>query len=272
MSERVEWDGLPADLRSAVEARTGKVVAAEGIADGLNCSTALIIETAYNGPLFLKGVRRTDEPGIAALRCEERINATVGGIGGVSPAIRHRFDAGGWTALAFGRISGRHADLGPGSQDLAAVASALRRMHDLPVPDFPLPQFADRLRTFLRPGEAQMLQGNHLLHTDTNPHNIMIGDGGGEAYVVDWAMPAIGPAWMDPACTAVRLMECGQPPEDALAWLGQFASWRQARPSAIHAFVDATCRHWTATVGEKNAEPSNGRFRHLLDCGRTETA
>ncbi|MBP8532340.1 phosphotransferase [Streptomyces sp. MK37H] len=268
MIERVEWDDLPAELRTAVEARTGKVIAAEGVAEGLNCSAALVLTTAYNGPLFFKGVRHADEPGMAALRCEERVNATVGGI---SPTIRYRFDAGGWLALAFVYVNGRHADLGPGSKDLDALTVTMKRMHDLRIPDFPVPQFGERLRKFCEPGELEYLKGNHLLHTDTNPHNIMIGDCGGDAYVVDWAMPAIGPAWVDPAYTAVRLMECGQSPDDALAWLGGFASWRQASERAVRVFVDATCRHWAATVGEGIAESSNARFRQLLDYDRMAT-
>ncbi|MBL1095932.1 phosphotransferase [Streptomyces coffeae] len=261
MIERVAWDDLPADLRAAVEARAGKVIAAETVAEGLNCAVALVLETAYGGSLFVKGVRHTDEPGMAALQCEERINPTVGGI---SPLIRYRFDAAGWAALAFVFIDGRHADLAPGSGDLTAVAATMRRMHELRIPSFLIPPFADRLRDFLEPCEAEHLAGKHLLHTDTNPHNIMISTHGGHANVVDWAMPAIGPAWVDPAYTAVRLMECGQSPEDALAWLSGFTSWRDAEKRAVRAFVDATCRQWAATVGEGAAESSNARFRHLL--------
>ncbi|MCP9210589.1 phosphotransferase family protein [Streptomyces sp. NEAU-Y11] len=260
MIERIEWDDLPGEFRTAVEDRTGAVAAAETVAEGLNCAVALILTTA-NGTLFLKGVRHSDADGMAALRCEEQINPTVGGI---SPTIRHRFDAGGWLALAFTCVPGRHADLGPGSADMDAVTFTLQRMQNLPTPGFPIPRLADRLEDFLEPGEAERLAGTCLLHTDTNPHNILINSDADKAYVVDWAMPAIGPAWVDPAYTAVRLMECEQSPTEALAWLGNFTSWRQADEQAVRAFVMATCRHWTAAVGEKDAEPSNRRFRHLL--------
>ncbi|MEU8826505.1 phosphotransferase [Streptomyces sp. NPDC048636] len=261
MIERVEWDDLPVEFRTAVEARTGPVVAAESVAEGLNCSAALILTTERSGTHFLKGVRHTDGPGIEALRCEERINETVGGI---SPTIRHRVDAGGWLALAFVYVPGSHADLGPGSKDLDAVAAALERMQHLRPPvDVPVPPLVDRFKGFLEPGEAERLAGDCLLHTDTNPHNLLI-DHGGEAYVVDWAMPAIGPAWVDAAYTAVRLMECEQSPTDALAWLDGITSWRQADERAVEAFVTATCRHWAAAVGEKDAEPSNRRVRYLL--------
>lgn len=270
MSERVQWEELPSELRDAVEARTGTVITSETVAEGLNCSVALVIHTRNNGALFLKGVRTSDAAGMVGLRCEEQINETVVGI---SPVIRHRFELGGWLCLAFIYVDGRHADLSPGTKDLTAVALTMGRMQQLNLDDLQrsgrsaatAPQFADRFVKFLKPGEAAALKGTNLLHTDANPHNIMIGEHGGDAYVVDWAMPAIGPAWVDPAYTAVRLMECGQAPSDALGWLGGFTSWRQADPKAVEVFVNVTCRHWTATVGEKGAEPSNARFRHLLD-------
>ncbi|WP_406000454.1 aminoglycoside phosphotransferase [Streptomyces sp. NBC_00829] len=269
MSERVQWEELPSELRNAVEARTGPVITSENVAEGLNCSVALVVHTRTSGPLFLKGVRTSDAAGMVGLRCEEQINETVAGI---SPTILYRFEVGGWFCLAFIYVDGRHADLSPGTEDLAAVAFTMGRMQQLifnePLPfgrfTFTAPQLAERFAKFLNPGEAAALKGTNLLHTDANPHNIMIGDDCGDAYVVDWAMPAIGPAWVDPAYTAVRLMECGQTPSDALGWLGGFASWRQADPKAVEVFVNATCRHWTATVGEKGAEPSNARFRHLL--------
>lgn len=261
MSERVPWEKLPTALRDAIEARTGPIAAAEEVPEGLNCSLALALFPQGRAPVFLKGVRTTDTAALAGLRCEERINATVNG---VSPAIRHRFAVGEWRCLAFVYVDGRHADLSPGSGDLPAVALTLRRMHDLPAPTCPLPQLADRFTAYLLPGEAEALKGSNLLHTDTNPHNIMIDDHSGNAYIVDWAMPAIGPAWIDAAYTAVRLMECGQSPAAALAWLHGFTPWRYADPRAVEIFVNATCRHWTATVGEHAAKPSNDRFRHLL--------
>ncbi|WP_372406161.1 phosphotransferase [Streptomyces luteireticuli] len=231
----------------------------------LNCSAALALTTGRSGRLFFKGAREADGEAVTALGREARINATVQG---VSPIVRHRFRIGGWSCLAFAHIAGRHADLGPGTDDLASVGSVLRRMQALSESAFPAPPLADRYVPYLLPGEAERLSGTGLLHTDTNPHNILISDGDGTAYVVDWARAATGPAWVDPACTAVRLMECGQAPADALAWLDGFASWRTADPRSVEAFVNVTCRRWTARVGERGAEQSNTRFRHLLSYPR----
>lgn len=248
-------------LRGAVEERTGQVVASEVVAGGLNCAVALKL-TTERGRLFFKGVREADDEAVASLGWETRINHVVQG---VSPVIHHCFRTAGWSCLAFAYIDGRHADLAPGSSDLAAVADALQRMQAFSGSTFPASPLADRFAPYLLPGEAGHLHGTNLLHTDTNPHNILI-DRDGDARIVDWARPASGPAWVDPACTAVRLMECGQTPADALAWLGGFTSWRYANAKAIETFVNVTCRRWTATIGEHDAKRSNTRFRQLLSC------
>ena len=269
MSERVNWEELPSEFRDAVEARTGSVLASENVAEGLNCSVALIVYTRNDGPLFLKGVRTSDDTGMAGLYCEAQINETVAEIG---PGIRHRFEIGGWFCLLFVYIDGRHADLSPGTEDLAAITLTMQRMQQLVSHDvlpseqvtFTAPQLTERFREFLNPDEAEALAGTNLLHTDTNPHNIMIGSPGGFAYVVDWAMPAVGPAWVDPAYMATWLMCFGHTSSDALTWMNGFTSWRQADPTAVEAFVNVTCRQWTAAIGEKDAESSNARFRHLL--------
>ncbi|MGW6459811.1 aminoglycoside phosphotransferase [Streptomyces sp. NPDC055078] len=262
MAAGMEWDELPAGLRQAVAERTGEVLSAERVAGGLNSPIALTITTKGNGPLFLKGVRDNDADAVMGLRWEELVNPAVRGIG---PTIRHSFRAGGWLCLAFIHIDGRHADLSPGSADLAAVTFTLQRLRGLRAPEAPLPRFGQRFAAYLKPGETEALTGRHLLHTDTNPYNIMVGRHGGNAYLVDWAMPAIGPSWIDPAYTAVRLMECGQSADDAIGWLSGFPHWRRADPKAVETFVQVICRHWAETVGEPEAETRNERFRQLLD-------
>ncbi|QDY78765.1 phosphotransferase [Streptomyces qinzhouensis] len=262
MTDRVGWDDLPNSLRDEVTARTGAVLSTETIADGLNCRLAATIGTRRHGGLFLKGVPDGDTEEAAALQLEASLGQAVGGVG---PTLRYDVHAAGWRVLVFDRIDGRHAALGSGSGDLDAVHEVLGRMRHLRVPaGVVVPQLAERYAGHLGPGDAELLAGDTLLHTDTHPHNILVESATGRAYVVDWAMPATGPAWVDAAYTAVRLMECDQPPGAALAWLATVPAWRTADPDAVRAFVGAVCRDWTATIGERDAESSNRRYRRLI--------
>lgn len=258
MTERVEWEQLPDVVRTAIEEHTGPVVAAESVEQGLNCTAALRL-TATVGPFFLKGVREEDADGLAGLAQEQLVAPAVAA---VSPVLRLAVHEAGWHALVFDLAPGRTADLGPGSRDIEAVATLMQRLAHLPAPPAGLPQLADRYVDHLLPGDAELLHGEHLLHTDTNPHNLLVN--GGAAQLVDWAMPAVGPAWIDPALTAVRLMEDGQSPAAALAWLDRIPSWREAPAAGVTAFVGAVCRDWAARIGERSAEPSNARYRALL--------
>ncbi|MFI1015297.1 phosphotransferase [Streptomyces sp. NPDC020965] len=260
-SFRVRWEDLPSVLRAEIARRTGKVRAVEPVTGGITCPLTLVIHTAREGRLFLKGVRDDDGPGLAALRREEELNATVTGAG---PAIRHTFHAGGWRCLAFAHIPGRTADLSPGSPDLPAVTTTIRRMTGLRPPgSVALPTLASTYAGVLAAGEAELLHGGQLLHNDLHPHNIVV-SGAGKAYVVDWAMPCLGPAWADPANTAVRLMESGHSPDDALAWLDAFPVWRRADRRAVETLVAVECRQLTASVGKDGAAASNARFQQLL--------
>ena len=127
MTERVGWAELPVELRRLIEYETGTVTGSEAVSEGLNCSLALILD-ADSGPLFLKGARSSASEEVSGLRREAQISPTVSALG-AAPAVRHRFEGEGWHCLAFDYVAGTHADLTPGSADVAAVASVLRAEH-----------------------------------------------------------------------------------------------------------------------------------------------
>ncbi|WP_414169818.1 hypothetical protein ACMATS_31635 [Streptoverticillium reticulum] len=61
-----------------------------------------------------------------------------------------------------------------------------------------LPQYVDReLGSSVSAAERELLLGDALLHTDTNPHSLLVAADRG--YRVDWALPAAGPSWIDVA-------------------------------------------------------------------------
>jgi hypothetical protein len=232
---RTEWDALPSAVRVAVSAHIGAVTGWVPVTEGLTCQTAAVLATA-DGRVFIKGVPVSDPDAVVGQDWEVAANPLVAG---VAPLLLARVSVAGWDILVFEYVDGRHADLTHGSADTALVARALERMQEVTAGGL-APRFADRFAHVLSDDEQLLLTGDTLLHTDTNPHNLLIGTNG--AHVVDWAMVAAGPAWVDVALTAVRLMEAGWPPEAALTWADHFPSWRTADPVAVAALVTALSR------------------------------
>ncbi|MGW7001840.1 aminoglycoside phosphotransferase [Streptomyces sp. NPDC054933] len=258
MEPHVSWNELPETVRMVVEKHVGKVLSARTVSEGITCRTALILSTT-TATLFLKGALVAARGSMEAQRTEAEINEAVRK---VSPAMRWEAVAGEWHLIAFDYVDGRHADLTPQAPDAAIVADALKRARSCRVPTGGLvPPLAERYRQVLRPGDSEALVGSSLLHTDTNPHNLLIASKRG--YLVDWAMPATGPAWVDAAQTAVRLMGYGWEPRDARAWLSSFPEWEHANGAAKAVFVRVVSDDATARFGTY-AEEENARFRALL--------
>ena len=86
-----------------------------------------------------------------------------------------------------------------------------------------------------------LLAGEQLLHTDLNPHNILIG---AHARIVDWAWPTLGASWIDPACAALWLIAEGHTPEAAESWAQQIPSFSAAPHPGIDAFTTVSRRLW----------------------------
>lgn len=226
---------------------------ARPVADGLTCSMAAVLTTASD-PVFVKGAPVGDARARAGQAMEAAVNAATREVG---PRMLWQVRAGGWDLLGFEYVDGRHANLSAGSADLKLVADVLQTAQAVRAPTS-VPSFADRFAEVLPREQLELLRGDALLHTDTNPHNLLVGDD--RAWIVDWAMSATGPAWVDVAYTTVRLMEADCPPSRALEWAAQFPSWTGADPRAVEAFVTGTCRLWERQVGARDARPSNGRF------------
>ncbi|MFD7663571.1 phosphotransferase [Streptomyces sp. NPDC059788] len=255
---RTGWWELPREVRAAVEARTGPVAEARDVAEGLTCRAAAVL-TSASGQVFVKGVPAGDARGRAAQAMEAAVNAATRRVG---PRLLWQVVADGWALLGFEYVDGRHSELSTGSSDLVLVDDVLRSAQDVRVPeDAGVPSFADRFVDVLLPEQLALLRGDTLLHTDTNPHNILVGDD--RAWLVDWAMPAAGPAWVDVAYTTVRLMEADCPAGEALEWAARLPSWAAADPRAVRALVAGTCRLWERRVGVRDARHSNARYAAL---------
>ncbi|MBO0516145.1 phosphotransferase [Streptomyces beijiangensis] len=213
-----------------------------------------------SGRWFVKGAPEADYAAYGSLYRERLVYPLLEG---VSPGFGWKVEADGWELMAYEWADGRHAELGSASPDLPLVAGVMLAAQEITVPHYvPVPTMAQLLRPHLETAEAGLLGGSTLVHRDTNPFNLLVGVD--QAWMVDWAMAAQGPAWVDVAYTAVRLMEADTPVEGALEWAAGFPSWRDAVPEAVAAFVRATCRQWETRAGAVDCMPSNRRFEALL--------
>jgi hypothetical protein len=233
---RTPWAELPATVRRAIESSTGAIRAVEPISAGLNCGIAALLHTP-TGRVFIKGLP-SDHPRIATQRQEAEINSHVAPI---APCLLWQVDLDGWNILAFEYLDGRHANLAPGSPDLAKLADTLNQLGQIQVPELPLRHMQDRWADLADGSELELLAGEQLLHTDLNPHNILIGE---HAHIVDWAWPTLGAAWIDTACAALWLIAEGHTPTAAENWAQQIPFFAAATRPAIDAFTTTSRRLW----------------------------
>jgi RIO1 family len=252
--QRTDWEDLGQPVRDLILAHTGPVHGAQTVTAGLNSQLAVVLDTA-DGPVFVKGLR-TDHPGVVRQRREAMINAYVLP---VAPRLRWQTEGAGWNLLAFDYIPGtRHADYAPGSADLPAVALVLNRLQQIPCPDLPVKRAERRWAAYLDDDAAQdLLVGDTLLHTDFNPLNVLMD--AGTAWIIDWAWPTRGAAFIDPACILLRLMLGGHTAAQAEALAAQCDSWSAASDKAIDAFALASARLY-AEIAHEEFQPWKQRY------------
>jgi thiamine kinase-like enzyme len=77
----------------------------------------------------------------------------------------------------------------------------------------------------------ELLDGDALLHTDFNPLNILLGLE--RVWIIDWAWPTRGAAFIDAGCFLIRAMAAGHSPSEAEALAARcpvlqsrFVTWR----------------------------------------------
>lgn len=235
--QRISWGELPAATRAAVAERTGLVHSARTATDGVNSGIAVRLHTDA-GDVFVKGMP-ADHPQIRTQQREADINPHLPA---TCPRLLWRAQAAGWDLLGFELLAGRTADFAPGSADLPKVVAALDGLARTPCPDLPLKRVDERWAAYADPAVLPLLDGEHLLHTDMAPHNIIVHDA--HAHLIDWAWPTRGPAWVDPAVWVIRLIDSGHTPAQAESWAALLPAWRTAAPAAVTAFAHANARMW----------------------------
>ncbi|MFJ9729658.1 hypothetical protein ACIRP3_43790 [Streptomyces sp. NPDC101209] len=142
-------------------------------------------------------------------------------------------EADGWSLLAFEYIDGAHADYTPKSPDLPGIMASMIQLSEVPAPALELKTMPHRLRTYVADtADLSWFAGNHLLHTEWNPHNVLMT--ADHARFVDWGWASIGAAWIDPALWLLWLIAHGHTCEQAENAASAHPAWDLARgPDAL---------------------------------------
>ncbi|MGW7355038.1 aminoglycoside phosphotransferase [Streptomyces sp. NPDC054784] len=239
----ITFDGLPSEVRTAIEAETGSIVRVEDVSAGLNSSLSALAHTV-DETVFLKGLR-ADHRRVWTQQREADINPYVTPL---APRLRFHVVAHGWDVLGFQAVDGHHADYSPGSADLPKVTDALRELASRPCPGIELRRAEQRLAGYVAdPSDAEVFVGDALLHTDWNHHNVLVTHD--RAHVVDWGWATRGAPWLDPAHWVVWLIAAGHAPSEAEQSAAHLPAWASAPPRAVDVFADAYSNLWEEIAG-----------------------
>jgi hypothetical protein len=241
VEQRIPWEDLPAALKQAIEARTGAIAAGRTMTAGQNSPLAAVVDTAA-GRVFVKGLPSEHRRVIT----QDREAAVAPLVTAISPALLWRFDEAGWNVLGYQYAPGRHANYRPGSPDLDQVVQLIQALSRIapPADPGPLKRAEDRWKSYVDdPGDELAFAGTALTHTDWAPDNILIAPE--RPWLIDWAWPTLGAAWIDPACWLLRLMAAGgHTAAQAERQAARLTAFAAADPAHLDRFARASVRMW----------------------------
>ncbi|MFC5188064.1 protein kinase family protein [Actinomadura harenae] len=241
MIQRVNWE----DLRHLIEQHTGPVCHAQPVSEGRNSEVAVIVRTD-SGTTFVKGLRE-DHPRAWTQERERLVNPYVRPI---APELLWSHQGDGWSLLGFEYIAGRSIDYAPGSADLLKLTEAMQRLQRIDLPPIELKRAEQRWAAYT--DRPELFAGDALLHTEWTPSNVLVTDD--SAWIIDWAWPTRGAAWIDPACWVIWLIASGHPPAEAETWAARMPSWSSAPYQAVTEFACAQTAMWRG-IASDNGEP-----------------
>ena len=228
-------DSLPGpEFWAQIHPYTGDVTDVQRTERG-SMSDLTAVVASEKGPFFVKAVRNRPGGRLDSLVRERVINPFVLPL---SPELLWHSDGGAWAVLGFEVIEGRFAESTPGSADLPVIIELVNRVGRLELPGIATDWTETRWDRFAQDeATAELFRGDTLLYTDFNHDNLLIGEQ--TNWVVDWAWPTRGAAFIDPACLVLQLISSGHSPESAEGWAAHCPAWANADPKALNAFVVA---------------------------------
>jgi hypothetical protein len=127
--------------------------------------------------------------------------------------------------------------------DLTGLVHGWRELAEAPPAD--LPEWQRRHLDALADLETAWLAaaaGDILVHRDVNASNFLVNDAG--VYLIDWAQPTRGAAWLDVADLIPHLILAGHTPDDAEAALTDVPAWHGTDARVITSYAAAFAGYW----------------------------
>lgn len=211
-----------------IQAHTGPITEVRPTPGSGFSTTALV--TGEAGEFFVKGVPNRPGGRLDSLMREGQVNPALSGI---SPPVRWTVDEE-WFVLGFAVVEGRPANYRPGrDEDTSRVVEMIDRVAAVELPPEADGWAETRWDRFTPTPE--LLAGDALVYSDIQPDNILLGPE--RTWIVDWAWPTRGAAFLTAACFVVQLIAAGHTPAEAEAWVGGCSVWKDADPGAVDAFA-----------------------------------
>lgn len=249
--DSIQWETLPAAVRSAVEETTGTIIKAEPAAQGTETRVTAVLDEEGGRQFFLKAARE-DDPSYPLLE-RERFAHTVMTMSTPAPALVTARYAAGWIALAFESLAGaRHPDLSPGSGDIPRVLAMLSMLGVSPAWEG-TPGIAERvsaLRSAALPARSlpcasravfvtaldrfddSALAGGLVVHGGLAPGRLAV-TGGETVLATGWAWMSAGVPWIDSALLVPHLIAAGHDPSGAESAVSAVPAWKAAPVDAV---------------------------------------
>lgn len=255
------WGELPEPVLEGIREHVGDIDGCEEIEVGQSSNFAAVLHRDGAAPLFVKGVEGVSPP-MRWLRNEAELGDLASGI---APAVHFSADIEDWLVVGFEYVSGRRAQLQPGSSDLARVATTISRIGEIEAPGLRSLEQRWKSAWWAKLGQERpevvgswdlgeltawerkapaLVAGGCLLHTDLHADQFLI-PVAGDIRVIDWGWPAQGAAWVDPAFMVIRLIDAGHRAAEAETWARKYTCWREATEEEITAFAVYVAGLWS---------------------------
>ncbi len=139
--------------------------------------------------------------------------------------------------------------------------------------DLPVKQARQRRAAYADcEADLEVLDGDALLHTNFNPLNILVGPD--RVWMIDWAWPTRGAAFIDAGCFLIRAMAAGHSTNQAEALASMCPGWQQAPSAAIDVFALASACLY-GEIARNDPQPFKQRLvavAHVWACHRLGTS